>query len=134
MSESDGDLTFHIPLVEITSKDAKLIRDTKEQVVMKLSTSKLSPKNQVEVDLWYSSSLDLGLKLSDELAALSYSFMNDHSKKPLFTPRIATFSCQTCPDDFKTENCLSNGTYCAYTPKFFDEYKLKNSAFEMTGR
>lgn len=43
---------------------------------MKVSTSLGSnEKSQsVEVDLWYSSSLDLGLKLSDELAALSKSF------------------------------------------------------------
>ena len=93
-----------------------------------------SKTNKVEVDLWYSTSLDLGLRLSDELAALSFSFQNDHSKKPLFTPRVATFSCATCDQDFKEKNCLSNGTYCAYTPKFFDEYKMKNADFELTGR
>lgn len=87
----------------------------------------------MEVDLWYSSSLDLGLKLSDELAALSFSFKNDHSK-PLFTPRIATFECLDCGNAFKTNNCFSNGAYCSYTPKFFDEYKLRNTAFEFTGR
>jgi hypothetical protein len=86
------------------------------------------------VGLWYSSSLDLGLKLSDELAALSTSFKNDHSSKPLFTPRIATFSCNDCGTDFKQHNCLSNGTYCSYTPKYFDEFKLKNTEFEFSGR
>lgn len=34
--------------------------------------------NSVEVDLWYSSSLDLGIKMADELAALSYSFGSEH--------------------------------------------------------
>jgi hypothetical protein len=37
-----------------------------------------SDDNTVEVDLWYSSSLDLGLKLANEFAALSYSFTADH--------------------------------------------------------
>lgn len=60
---------------------------------MKVTTTQSTYKNNVEVDLWYSSSLDLGLKLSDELAALSFSFKSDHTNKSLFTPRIATFSC-----------------------------------------
>ena len=96
-----------------------------------MSTETKTKSAQVDVDLWYSSTLDLGLKLSDELAALSYSFKNDHSK-PLFTPRIATFACPDCAAEFKKENCLSDGLYCPYTPKFFTEYKLDE--FEYTGR
>jgi hypothetical protein len=76
----------------------------------------------------------LGLKLADELAALSYSFDVDHSNKALFTPRIATFACPSCPEDFMQKNCVSHGAYCAFTPKFFDEYNLEESGFEMTGR
>jgi hypothetical protein len=52
----------------------------------------------------------------------------------LFTPRIATFACEDCAADFKAKNCLSDGLYCPYTPKFFDEYKLRNPAFSYTGR
>lgn len=99
--------------------------------------AKLTPGNEhnsVEVDLWYSSSLDLGLKMADELAALSYSFGSEHKTKSLFTPRIATFSCIGCPEEFKQKNCVSGGEYCAYTPKFFDEYNLKDTDFEMSGR
>jgi len=73
--------------------DAQKIKNSDEPVFMKVTTSQSTLQNNVEVDLWYSSSLDLGLKLSDELAALSYSFKQDHTSKPLFTPRIATFSC-----------------------------------------
>lgn len=51
-----------------------MIRDAKTKVVLKVSTTVTSKTNNVEVDLWYSTSLDLGLKLSDELAALSFSF------------------------------------------------------------
>lgn len=124
-------------MFEISHQHGKLLKDTLEQegkVFLKLSTSVRNEDNQVNVDLWYSSTLDLGLKLSDELAALSYSFHNDHQTKPLFTPRIATFSCPDCAYQFKEENCLSDGKYCSYTPKFFDEYKLQNPEFEFTGR
>ena len=48
--------------------------DDKERLVLKADLTISNPLNTVEVDLWYSSSLDLGLKLSDRLAALSYSF------------------------------------------------------------
>ncbi len=68
---------------------------------LKVTTSIGNSENTVDVDLWYSSSLDLGLKLNDELAALSLSFKNDHTSKPLFTPRVATFTCEGCPTDFK---------------------------------
>lgn len=66
-------------------------------VYMKVSTDDLQfGSGSIDVDLWYSSTLDLGLKLSDELSALSYSFKNNHGSKPLFTPRIATFECHDC--------------------------------------
>ena len=118
--EKEGDLTYHIPLFEISHMDAQKIKNSGEPVFMKVTTSQSSLQNNVEVDLWYSSSLDLGLKLSDELAALSYSFKQDHTSKPLFTPRIATFSCLGCSEEFKDQQCLSEGAYCAYTPKFYD--------------
>lgn len=57
--------------------------------------------NKVEVDFWYASSLDLGINLSQELSALAYSFGNDHNKKPLFTPRIASYACEQCPEEIK---------------------------------
>jgi hypothetical protein len=80
--------------------------------------------NTVEVDYWYATSLDLGLKLANEMTALSYSFSNDHNKKPLFTPRIASYSCTDCPDDVKEKNCVSNGKYCAYEPRFMEAFNL----------
>jgi hypothetical protein len=41
---------------------------------MKASMDIAKETNQVEVDFWYSTSLDLGLKLTNEMAALSKSF------------------------------------------------------------
>jgi len=90
--------------------------------------------NTVEVDLWYSTSLDLGTNLSTELAAMSASFTADHAMKPLFTPRIASFECISCSDEFKQENCMSNGLYCGYFPAFYREYELEKKGVVMTGR
>ena len=90
--------------------------------------------NTVEVDLWYSSSMDLGLKLDSELAALSTSHKNSDSSKPLFTPRIASYSCTKCDDDFKQTTCLSDGLYCGFMPDFYTEYGLAEKGVSMTGR
>lgn len=100
--DNEGFLEAHIPLFEISKKDGKKIKSALEDdsVFIKVTTTPTNSVNHAEVDLWYSSSLDLGLKLSDVLAALSFSFKNDHSSKPLFTPRIATFSCPNCSADF----------------------------------
>lgn len=95
-----------------------------EVVYIKVTFDVTKEDNTVEVDLWYSTSLDLGLNLSTELAAMSLSFTADHASKPLFTPRIATYSCINCDDKFKADNCLSNGVYCGYTPNFYKEYDL----------
>lgn len=86
-----------------------------------------SVDNSVEVDLWYSSSLDLGLKLANEFAALSYSFTADHAKKPLFSPRIATYDCRDCSEEMKSKDCVSDGLYCAYTPKYVEAYGINKA-------
>ena len=91
-------------------------------------------QNTVEVDLWYSTSLDLGMNLATELAAMSLTYSVDHAKKPLFTPRIATFRCLMCEKEFKEENCMSDGGYCAYTPNFYKEYELEKKGVKMTGK
>ena len=91
--------------------------------------------NSVEVDYWYSTSLDLGLKLANEMTALSYSFSSDHNQKPLFTPRIASYACTECPDQIKEKNCVSNGKYCAYEPRFMEAFNLdQDEEFQLTGR
>ena len=101
----DGTLTSHIPAFEISFADAKnmveIIHGGEQAVYIKASFEARNADNTVEVDLWYSTSLDLGTNLSTELGAMSMSFTSDHSSKPLFTPRIATFECTTCSDEFK---------------------------------
>ena len=91
--------------------------------------------NSVEVDLWYSTSLDLGDRIADELAGMSVSYELNHHYDKLFTPRIATYQCKNCDIDFTEKNCVSSGAYCAYTPSFYQYYKLdEDPLFHMTGR
>jgi len=134
----DGSLASHIPAFEIAFNDAKqmvgVIHAGQEAVYMKATFDVTNADNSVEVDLYYSTSLDLGTTLSTELAAMSTSFSADHASKPLFTPRIASFECLNCTRDFQKENCVSNGVYCGYTPNFFKEYDLDKVNFTMTGR
>merc|ERR1719382_615323 len=67
---------------------------------------------------------------------MSLNFGADHNNKPLFTPRIATFTCWDCDQEYIQQNCVSNGVYCGFTPSFFQKYHLDNpdSKFKMTGR
>ena len=119
-ADINGALVEHIPAFEIEWSDAKemiqSIRGGEEVVYVKASLDVTSPDNSVEVDLWYSTSLDLGLHLSTELAAMSTTFSVDHANQPLFTPRIASYRCLQCTEEFRLENCVSDGLYCAFTP------------------
>lgn len=106
--ETDGSLiglfSEHIPAFEISYADSKPLIEmiNKEMPVYLKATMDISNEvNQVEVDLWYTTSLDLGLKLSDELSALSKTFTTSFQSKSLFTPRIATYSCNGCSKEFK---------------------------------
>ena len=122
-SKYEGLLSSHIPAFEIDWADAKkmveYIHKGEELVYMKATFDVTNSENTVEVDLWYSTSLDLGMNLSTELAAMSLSFTADHARKPLFTPRIATYKCITCSEEFMEENCYNEGMYCGLTPNFF---------------
>ena len=73
----------HIPAFEIDWYDAKKLMEFihlggEKVVYMKASFDVTNEDNTVEVDLWYSTSLDLGLNLSTELAAMSHSYTPDH--------------------------------------------------------
>ena len=137
-SSIDGQLRTHIPTFEIEWEDAKkmvnVIYQGEEVVYAKATFDITNDNNKVEVDLYYSTSLDLGTNLSQELAAMSLTFEADHPNKPLFTPRIASYDCLNCDHKFKRENCYNHGAYCGYTPNFYTEYDLDEQGVSMTGR
>ena len=119
----EGVLQAHIPTFEISNSDASILKkaySNGESIYLNANTKTGTEDNTVEVDLWYSSSLDLGLKLANEFAALSYSFTE----------------CKDCSTEMKTKDCVSDGLYCAYTPRFVETYGINKpeSNFELTGR
>ena len=66
----------HLPSFEIYSEDAdKIYKTIKEGsiVYIKAIIDNTHMENKVEVDLWYASSLDLGDRISDELAGMAMS-------------------------------------------------------------
>ena len=132
-------MDYLIPAFEISHHDAKKLKQAihnSKRIIIQAILDHTNQNNTVEVDLWYATSLDLGLKLSNEFAAMSLDFGASHSNNQLFTFRIATYPCLTCEPDFKAENCVSDGKYCGFTPAFFQEYHLDNpnSKFHLTGR
>ena len=110
----DGMLQSHVPAFEVSWEDAKKLVEfihlgDDNIVYLKAAFDVTNSDNTVEVDLWYSTSLDLGMNLANELAAMSKSYSPDHADKPLFTPRIATYECINCSEEFKKANCMSEG-------------------------
>ena len=138
-AEENGFLQVHLPVFEISHEDGKKLRQKIQSganVFIQATLDHTNQENTVEVDLWYATSLDLGMKLSNEFAALSLDFDASHGNNPLFTTRIATYPCYDCDDEFKQENCVSDGQYCGFTPAFYQKYHLDNpdSKFKLTGR
>mmetsp|Transcript_28897 Transcript_28897/g.27797 ORF Transcript_28897/g.27797 Transcript_28897/m.27797 type:complete len:299 (-) Transcript_28897:73-969(-) len=72
------------------------------------------PDNRVEYDLWFSSILDLTKEMIVDLGTYSRAF-GSHT---LFTPRIYTYNCMYCPAEVKNKNCIFNGEYCSFLPRF----------------
>jgi hypothetical protein len=54
---------------------------------------------QVEIGMYYSSSIDLDLDTLDLFKKLMYH--EENRTTSLITPHIATFACPTCPDFIK---------------------------------
>lgn len=82
-------------------------------IVLELNTVVGGRDNRVEYEMWYSSVFDMSVKQIEEIADFQKPFGN-HT---LFTPRILTFACETCPKFIKDTACFSDGKYCAYQPK-----------------
>ena len=77
------------------------------------------PSNDIEIGLFYSSSLDLDSESMNTFAKLAFKSAQDR-KKPLLNLRIHSFGCPTCPVSVKQHSCLSDGKYCAFFQKVGD--------------
>ena len=84
-----------------------------DPVYLKINLDTRHPSNQVEVDLWFSTLLDVPYALLEGMHDYHQLLGNDVS----FKPRIATYSCPECPSDVKQRDCLSDGKYCPFKPQ-----------------
>lgn len=112
--------SVHIPTILIPYRDGmellNIIRseeDDGHQVVLKADIElSQSHANDVNYELFYGSILDLDSDLILEL----YEYQHALGERASFTPRIKTFDCQFCPDDFKANQCIDNGKFCFFVP------------------
>lgn len=78
-------------------------------------------KDDLEMDFLISSFMDFEPKELRELAkltqTLSYFWKQKDSDVIPLDFHFHTFSCPTCPDFIKKDECVSDGQYCAFYPK-----------------
>lgn len=79
-------------------------------------------RDELSLGLFVSSSVDLEAQTMQTFAKLANSPMLAEREKSKIDIHIHTFSCPVCPDFIKEDDCVSNGTYCAYFPKRNDYF------------
>uniref|UniRef100_A0A7S3MQW5 PA domain-containing protein n=1 Tax=Favella ehrenbergii TaxID=182087 RepID=A0A7S3MQW5_9SPIT len=63
----------------------------------------------VDIELWYSSNNQLALDFVKEFDRYAHKLAGYVN----ITPRFVTWGCPVCTDDFKKEECFTDGAYCA---------------------
>ena len=69
----------------------------------------LAEDNIVKANLWYSSSDDRALDFVKNMA----EYIEPIIRSVDFKPKFVTWSCPNCDSDYKRNNCVSDGKYCA---------------------
>ena len=71
-----------------------------------------NPDNSVDVKVWYTTNDERSLLFVKDLG--KYVRQADRSERGIdFEPKFVHWSCPQCDSDFKRQNCLSDGKYCA---------------------
>jgi len=65
--------------------------------------------NQVDVEVWYTSSDDKSLDFLRNFREFVLPIMSEIH----FYPRSVTWACPHCEVEWKRKNCVSDGKYCA---------------------
>ena len=118
MEDVDGSgfsLTTPALLIDRTANEMlKTALQAKMMVKMK-ATLEIShaESRQVDVGLWYGSTLDLNPKLLQQL----FDYQKLIAEFVKFSPHIMTLQCPTCVYEVKEKECLSDGLYCLIPPK-----------------
>lgn len=63
----------------------------------------------VKTELWYTSSDDRSLDFISNMA----EYVVPVIEKMSFEPKFVTWACPNCDSDYKKQNCISDGKYCA---------------------
>lgn len=81
-----------------------------------------------EVEFWYSSTNTLAMDFIKEFD----EYMHPLAKYIDFKPRYVTWPCPYCQENFKKDECLSDGKYCApnHAKTMFDNAKGKDVLLE----
>lgn len=112
--------SVHIPTILIPYSEGmellNIIRAEEydgHQVVLKADIElSQSHANDVIYELFYGSIMDLDADLILEL----YEYQHALGERASFVPRIKTFDCQFCPEDFKANQCIDDGKFCFFVP------------------
>ena len=131
MADDKSGISINIPSFLISQKDGEILKEAlnknPKEVYLQGEIEMVHPDNRVEYELWYSSVMDLDPNNIFDLGQHMMIFKDD----TYFTPRIMTYSCETCESDFKQRECLSDGKFCVLRPK--DHHKFQYEQIGITG-
>mmetsp|Transcript_9305 Transcript_9305/g.15684 ORF Transcript_9305/g.15684 Transcript_9305/m.15684 type:complete len:170 (+) Transcript_9305:535-1044(+) len=96
------------------------------QVALKASFLISHASDSVQLSLWYSANNDRSLDLLKDLG----DYLKPVIKEIDFQPRFVHWNCPHCDSDFKRDNCVSDGQYCAMQDEFSDSMKGKDLVME----
>jgi hypothetical protein len=114
MGDDGSGNSVNIPSFILGKKDCENIKDTikmtNSSVYVRTEIDIVHPDNRVEYEYWFSSVLDQDPWVLYDLSLYQKAL----DSNALFTPRVLTYSCKYCSDEFKSKNCLVNGEYCPF--------------------
>ena len=118
MSDDGTGAGIRIPSMLISKKDGEILKEFLRKSDPFLAASAAlsaefvmeNPDNTVEMQLWYTSSNDRAMDFIQYFAEEIDKFDKEDVE---FVPRIVTWSCPSCDNDFKKKECVSGGKYCA---------------------
>lgn len=117
LSDDGTGAGIRIPAIMINKKQGQLIKEHLEKASdeERKSTflkaefeSSRGQTNVVMTEFWYTSSDDRSLDLLSDMAEYIVPI-----NSVLFEPKFVTWSCPSCEESYKKQNCYSDGKYCA---------------------
>ena len=134
MSDDGTGTGIRIPAMLISRKDGdKLVEFLKNQESLSRKASLSAefvmenPENKVTWSLWYTSQSDKSLDFLRNFKENNDKYLKGDAT---FIPHIVTWSCTSCDSEFKQNECVSNGKYCAMNHQQSEYIKGKDIIME----